>query len=47
MHGTIKIPEWWRDDSFVELHRTSSHPVYLETIKDNIDIYVNNVLDSI
>lgn len=45
-HGTITIPEWWSDDSFVLLNRTSSHPDYLETIKDSIDSYVNNVLDN-
>jgi len=46
-HGTISIPEWWVDDTFVELNKTTSHPDYLETMKDKIDSYVNSILISL
>lgn len=44
-HGTVAIPDWWVDDTFVELNKTSSHPDYLETLKEKIDSYVNFLFD--
>ena len=44
-HGTMMIPEWWDDDTFIDVYKTASHPDYLETQKVEIDCYVNKVLD--
>ncbi len=40
------IPEWWKNDDFIDIYKTVSHPDFLEMQKTAIDSYVNKVLDN-
>lgn len=46
-HGTVMIPEWWKNDDFIDIYKTASHLDFLEMQKTAIDSYVNKVLDNL
>lgn len=43
MHGSLRVPAWWRNLETVRLSDLTSHPVVLDTVRALVDEHWNRV----
>ena len=45
-HGSIKVPDFWKNCPIIELEKLCAVPIYLEEMKESIDAYVNMIKEN-
>lgn len=45
-HAYASIPEWWRNPEFIDSEKLAAVPDYLESNKDKIDSWINELMQS-
>lgn len=45
-HGSIRVPGWWRNAAFVDEKKLTALPEYLDSLRDDLDKHLIEVLGS-
>ena len=44
VHASIGVPAWWKNPDFVDKEKLDSFPVYPDSLRDEIDRWVNDLM---
>lgn len=45
-HSYASIPEWWKNPEFIDSEKLSATPDYLESNKEQIDSWINKLMQT-